>query len=143
MKKWTSGVESYVILAILIVYILVFLVLCALAYKRPDSNVSFKAYGKAIKIFKALANVAFLVLAAITMAAMVRDHSLVNLTQWAVFIGNLLVATVKLVIKVISLIHFIIDRHIAKHYSVQVTRYIDGEEQHKTFADKRLENKFK
>lgn len=143
VKKWAGGAVSYVILGILIVYVFVFMVLCALVYKKPNSNISFKAYDKAIKIFKALANIAFLVLTAMTMVAMVKENGTLSLSQWLIFLGNLLVATVKLVLKLVSLIRFIADRHIAKNYSVQVSRYVDGEEQHKTMADKRIENRYK
>ena len=143
VKNWVDGIISYVILAILIVYVLVFMVLCALVYKRPDSNVSFEAYGKTIKIFKALANIAFLVLTAMTMAAMVKENGTLSISQWAIFIGNAIIATIKLVLKFASLVRFIITRHVAKNYSVQVTRYVDGHEQHKTLADKREEKKFR
>lgn len=143
VKNWVDGVVSYVILAILIVYILVFIVLCGLLYRKPYSNLNIKAYGKIIKIFKVLANIAFLVLTAITMAAMVRENHSLNLAQWLVFIGNLIVAGVKLVIKIISLVRYIAHRHVSKNYSVQVTRYVDGEEQKKSFSDKREERKYK
>ncbi len=143
VKNWVDGVISYVILAILIVYVLVFMVLCALVYKRPDSNVSFEVYGKTIKIFKALANIAFLVLTAMTMVAMVKENGTLSLSQWAIFIANAIVATVKLVLKLASLVRFIINRHVAKNYSVQVTRYVDGSEQYKTMSDKRIEKKYK
>ncbi len=142
-KNWVEGAVSYAILGILIAYIIVFLVLCALVYKKPDSDLSFKVYGKTIKIFKALASIAFLVLTAMTMAAMVKENKHLDLAQWAIFIGNLLVAVVKLVIKLASLISYLTIRHTSKHYSVQVSRYVDGEEQKKTFADRHEEKKFK
>ena len=143
VKNWVDGAVSYVILAILIVYVIVFMILCALVYKRPDTNVSFTAYGKTIKIFKALANIAFLVLTAMSMAAIVRQNGTLSISQWAIFIGNLLVATIKLVLKLASLIRYIINRRIAKNYSVRITRYVDGKKQQKTLSDRRTEKRYK
>ena len=143
VKNWVDGTVSYVILAILIVYILVFVVLCGLLYRKPYSNLNIKVYGKTIKIFKALANIAFLVLTAMTMVAMVKENHTLDFAQWVVFIGNMIVAGVKLIIKVVSFVRYLAHRHVAKNYSVQVTRYVDGKQQKKTFADKREEHKYK
>ena len=141
-KNWVDGVVSYVILSILIVYVLVFIVLCAMIYRHPDSGADIKIYGKAIKIFKALANIAFLVLTAMTMAALVKENHTLNLAQWVIFFGNMIVAGVKLVLKIVSLVRYLLMRHTAKNYSIRVTRYVDGEQQKKTFMDKHEEKKY-
>ena len=57
-KNWVEGVMSYVILAVLCVYVLVFLMLCAFLYKKPASKVPIATYGKIIKLVKALTNIA-------------------------------------------------------------------------------------
>ena len=142
-KNWVEGILSYAILGILIAYVMIFLVLCTMLIKKPDSNLNFKAYSKAVKIFKALANIAFLVLAAMTMASMVKENDTFDFSKWVVFIGNALLAVVKLVIAVVSLASYISRRHIAKHYSVQVTRYVDGKQQRKTASDRRKEKKYR
>ena len=143
VKNWVDGALSYVILGLLIAYILIFLVLCGLLYRRPDYNLDFKAYGKVIKIFKVLANIAFLVLTAMTMVAVVRESKSLDLGKWAIFIGNLLVAFVKLVLNIVSTIKYIAFRHVAKNYSVRVSHFVDGEEQKKTFSEKHTEKKYR
>ncbi|MBR4801062.1 MAG: hypothetical protein IK048_05305 [Clostridia bacterium] len=142
-KNWVEGALSYVILAMLVVYIVVFLVLCGLLYKRPHARVNFKAYGKAVKIFKALTNIAFLVLTAITMAGVVKETESLDVKKWAVFILNLIVGLVKLAISFASLIVYLKGLYTAKNYSVLVTRYVDGKQQKKTVSDKRAEKKYK
>lgn len=142
-KKWVDGVVSYIILGLLIAHVMIFIVLCAFVYKHPANTAGIKVYGKFVKIFKALANIAFLVLAAMTMAAIVKENKSLNFGQWVIFLGNMILAVVKLVIKIISLIRYFSLRHTAKNYSVKIERYVDGEAQQKTRADRRYEKKFK
>lgn len=142
-KKWVEGVVSYVILGLLIAYVIGFIVMCAAIYRHPYNTSGLKVYGKALKIFKALANMAFLVLTLMTMIAIVKENKTLNVAQWLIFFGNLIVAVVQLIIKIISLVRFLAMRHTAKNYSVKVMRYVDGEEQKKTHKDIRYEKKFK
>ena len=142
-KNWVEGVLSYAILGILVAYILIFLVLCTMLVKKPGSKLNIKVYGKTVKIFKALANIAFLVLAAMTMASMVKENNSFSVSQWLVFVGNALLAVVKLVLQLVSFVSYLSNRHIAKHYSVQVTRYVDGRQQKKTAGDRRTEKKYR
>ena len=142
-KKWVEGVVSYVILGLLIAYVIGFIVMCAAIYRHPYSTSGFKVYSKALKIFKTLANMAFLVLTFMTMIAIVKENKTLNVAQWLIFFGNLIIAVVQLIIKIISLVRFLAMRHTAKNYSVKVMRYVDGEEQKKTRQDIRYEKKFK
>ncbi len=142
-KNWVEGTVSYIILGLLIAYVLAFLVLCAVVYKHPESSASMKVYGKAIKIFKALTNLAFLVLTAITMVGILKSGEEFDFKRGVIFVGNAIVGVVKLVISLVSLARYISRRHIAKNYSVRVTSFKDGELQKKTAKDRRQENKYK
>ena len=139
-KNWVDGVLSYVILAVLCVYVLVFLVLCAFLYKKPTSKIPLQTYGKIIKIFKALANIAFLVLSAMSLAGIAISD--LSPSKWLVLIGNFVFAGVKLGFALYSLGKLVVRRHVTKNYSVQVTRIVDGEVQKKTTGDRRYEKRY-
>ena len=140
-KNWVEGVLSYVILAVLCVYVLVFLVLCALLYKKPTSKVPIATYGKIIKLVKALTNIAFLVLSAMSLAGIAASD--LSPSKWVVLIGNFLLAGVKLGFALYSIIKLIVRHHVAKNYALQVTRIVDGKVQKKTAADLREEKKYR
>ncbi len=142
-KNWVEGTISYVILALLIAYVFAFIILCAVIYKHPESSASMKAYGKAIKIFKALTNLAFLVLTAITMVGIWESGEKFDFKRGFIFVGNAIVGVVKLVISLVSLAEYISRRHIAKNYSVRVTNFKAGEMQKKTVGDMRKEKRYK
>ena len=142
-KNWVEGTISYIILALLIAYVVAFLILCAVIHKNPDSKVSIKAYSKAIKIFKALTNLAFLVLTAITMVGILQSGEGFDLKMGVIFVGNAIVGIVKLVISIVSMVQYISRRHIAKHYSVKVSNFRDGEMQKKTASDRRKEKRYR
>ncbi|MBQ9276036.1 MAG: hypothetical protein IJ226_00395 [Clostridia bacterium] len=142
-KNWVEGAVSYVILGLLIAYVAAFMVLCAVVYKHPENSGSMKAYGKAIKIFKALTNLAFLVLTAITMAGLLQSGEGLDLKRGFIFVGNAILGVVKLVISLVSLARFISRRHIARNYSVRVSNFRDGEMQRKTAGDRRKEKRYR
>ena len=140
-KNWVEGVLSYVILAVLCLYVLVFLVLCAFLYKKPTTKIPLATYGKIIKIVKALTNIAFLVLSAMSLAGIAISD--LSPSKWVVLIGNFLVAGVKLGFALYSIIKLIVRHHVAKNYRLQVTRIVNGEVQKKTAADLREEKKYR
>lgn len=142
-KNWVDGTVSYVILGLLIAYVVTFVVMCAVVYKHPESGASMKAYGKVIKIFKALTNIVFLVLTAITMVGILQSGEDFDFKRGFIFVGNAIIGVVKLVISLVSLVRYISRRYIARNYSVRVTNFIDGEMQKKTAGDRRKEKRYR
>ena len=128
------------LLVILVVYIIAFVFLVALTVKDPKkAKLPIKYYKKGLKIFKAFANVVFLVLSAVSMAGIAGGG--MGIKEWIVFIATFMVAVVQLAIKVSLLVLNIVRRNLTSKYKVKVKRYVNGEEKKKKAVDV-IEEKF-
>lgn len=139
-NDWVNDTFSIVLLVILIVYIIAFVFLVALTVKDPKkAKLPIKYYKKGLKIFKAFANVVFLVLSAVSMAGIAGGG--MGIKEWIVFIATFMVAVVQLAIKVSLLVLNIVRRNLTSKYKVKVKRYVNGEEKKKKAVDV-IEEKF-
>lgn len=139
---WVDSTFSLVLLVILIVYIIVFLVLIVLIIKKPNGKkIKLGPYKKMLKIFKAFANVVFLVLSAVSMAGLA-DNGM-TVTKWIVFMATLFVAVFQLIFKIAKFAFNIIRKKKYGQYKVQVKRYVNGKEQKAKITDKVEETTYK
>ncbi len=137
-KGWISELAGYVLAGLLIFYILLFTIVVFMTYRRGYTDKSAKAVKylkRFLKIFKSLTNITFLVLSAVSMAA-VATGSLEDIKKWLIFIVTFMVAILQLALKLTKLFLHLYHRHIAKAYSVNVTRFVDGKQQKTTLKDK-------
>jgi len=141
-KGWVNDTFSLVLLIMLIVYIIIFIVLVCLTIRDPKkTKASVALYKKLLSIFKAFANVVFLVLSAVSMAGLAGNS--MGLKEWVAFIVTFAVAIVQLGFKVSMLVFKYVRKGLTKHYKVKITRYVDGKKKKKNIVDSLEESTYK
>lgn len=134
IKGWVDTTFSRVLIVALAVYVVIFIVLVVLTLRSPEKlKKDVKAYKKTLGVFKAFVNVVYLVISAISMAALARGET--TLVQWIVFGATLLVASVQLALKIATLIFKLVRRAIGKRFKVEVQRFSNGERTRKRLQD--------
>ncbi len=141
-RDWVSSVVSYVLIAILAVYVLVFIGLIVFVVRDPQRGTkSTKAYKKGLGIFKAVINVVFLALTAVSLTGMAAND--MNVGKWIMFVLTFVVAVVQLGLKICLLAMKLVTRHIAKKYKVKIENYRDGRRKKNGTMDKLTERKYR
>jgi len=141
-RGWVPHTVTYVLIGVLCAYVIAFIVLCVLSFKDPKSGKKHtKTYKKTLKIFKAIVNIVFLALTALSMVGMTMTG--MNVVKIIVFSLTFLVAAIQLGLSIARLLLRLTQLHIAKVYTVKVERFVDGRRKRKAVGDKLKENKYK
>lgn len=128
-NKWVSSKYNAVLIGLVVAWVIALIVILALAFSKHDAvngNKALKIYRKALKIFKNLINILFLVITAVSMAGVV-SGGVDDLTQWAMLAVMMLVAVIQLVLKIALIVIKIILRRRGKGNMVEVSTYVNGE----------------
>ncbi|MDE6302811.1 MAG: hypothetical protein K2M36_04425 [Clostridia bacterium] len=142
-RGWVSNTVSYVLVGVLVLYVAVFILLIVLTVRNPrygKRNVGL--YKKLLKIFKAIANIAFLVLTAISLAGMT-VVGMQGMMKWILFCLSFAVALVQLGLKVVLLAMKIGRMYVAKRFKVEIVQFVDGKKKRKSLRARLQENKYK
>lgn len=141
-RGWIEHTLTYVIIALLAVYVAVFIALVVLLFKDPKKiKINLKTYKTLLKIFKAVVNVAFLSLSAVSMAGISSEG--MSISKWVLFGLTFLVAVVQLGLKVSLFVLKLIRKRLAKNYKVKISRFVDGKKKHKNLVDSIEEKSYK
>ncbi len=139
---WIESTLSYILMGVLALYIIVFCVLIALGSRKPEkAKISASVYRRLLSIFKAFANLAFLVLTAVSMAGLAGDGA--TFAEWIAFGATFFVAVVQFALKITKFILKASKHSLSKKYAVKVERYINGEKQQTKLSDKVKEKRYK
>ncbi len=139
---WVEHELSYVLIVMLAVFVAIFIGLVVLSLKKPEkAKISIKTYKTLLKLFKSFANVAFLVLSAVSMAGIASDG--MSLIKWVMFGVTFFVAVVQLGLKLAMLMLKSIRHSIAKRYKVKIHNFKNGKKQKSTLRDKLNERTYK
>lgn len=142
-RGWVPNTVSYVLVGVLALYVVVFILLIVLTVRNPKygkRNVGL--YKKLLKIFKAIANIAFLVLTAISLAGMT-IVGMQGVMKWILFCASFAVALIQLGLKVVLLAIKIGRMYVASKFKVEIVNFVDGKKQKKNLRAKLQENKYK
>lgn len=141
-KKWVESAYSYVLVAMLAVFVAVFVALVVLAFKNPkNAKINIKTYKKTLGIFKGIVNVTFFALTAVSMAGLAKGD--MSLAKWIVFGASFFVALVQLALKIVLFAMKLASRAVAKKFKVEVHNYVDGKQKRKSALDKVKEHSYK
>lgn len=141
-RDWVSATVSYVLIAILSVYILAFIGLVVFVIRDPKRGAkTTKTYKKVLMIYKAFINVVFLILTAVSMAGMAANSMSVG--KWILFVLTFIVAVVQLGLKLTLFISGLIRRRLVKKFKVTIENYKDGTKKKRTVRDVMIEKKYK
>lgn len=126
VNDWILAPYSYILLAMLCVYVVVFVAIVAYYAgdaKRGKKNV--KTLKKLFGMFKIFTTLVFLIATAISMTGVVEAKG-TGLWQWVVLCANIVVAAVQLSLKITLFVFKIVARKVGKHYTVKAQTYING-----------------
>lgn len=126
VNDWILAPYSYILLAMLCVYVVVFVAIVAYYAgdaKRGKKNV--KTLKKLFGMFKIFTTLVFLIATAISMTGVVEAKG-TGLWQWVVLCANIAVAAVQLSLKITLFVFKIVARKVGKHYTVKAQTYING-----------------
>ncbi len=141
-RDWVSSTVSYVLIAILAVYIAAFVGLIVYVVRDPKKGTkSTKTYKKVLGIFKAFINVVFLALTAVSLTGMAANDMSVG--KWIMFVLTFVVAVVQLGLKICLLVMKLVTKHIAKKYKVKIENYRDGSKKKNGAMDKLTERRYR
>lgn len=141
-KGWVSGTVSIVLACILAVYVAVFIVLVVATVKDVKGGTKrIKNYKKFLKIFKALANLIFLCLVAVSMAGM-SVAGLKDIARIVSFSVTFAVAVVQLGLKIALLIMRGMRARISKRFKVRIVKFVNGKEMKKGASAKIKERRY-
>lgn len=146
VSGWIESTLSYVLMAMLALYIIVFCVLLGLGSRKPEkARVSAKIYRRLLSIFKTFANLVFLVLTAVSMAGLAGGGvgSGTSMGEWLAFGATFLVAIVQLALKITKFILKATKHSLSRKYNVKVARFVNGEKQENRLSDKMTERRYK
>ncbi len=142
-RGWVSHVASIVLACILGVYVCVFIVLVVFTFKDAKGGTKqVKLYRKTLKIFKAIANVVLLSLAAVSMVGM-SFKGIDQVAKLIFFIATFVVAVIQLGLKVTLFAMKLIRMRIAKAFKVEFYKFVDGRKKRKSVAMKYKESRYK
>lgn len=140
-KKWVPSGFSGALIALLVIWIVAFVVIIALALSNRDAEKGQKAlkiYKKAIKIFKSFVNVMFVAITVVSFAGVARE-GIDGLVQWLVMSFTLVVAVVQLALKLAIIVMKLVFTHKGKGKSVEVVTYVNGEKRENKVQSKFLQ----
>lgn len=145
VSGWIESTLSYVLMAMLALYIIVFCILLGLGSRKPEKvKLSAKIYRRLLSIFKTFANLVFLVLTAVSMAGLAGGGaSNTSMGEWLAFGATFLVAIVQLALKITKFILKASKHSLSRKYNVKVARFVNGEKQEKRLSDKMTERRYK
>ena len=126
VNDWILAPYSYILLAMLCVYVVVFVAIVAYYAgdaKRGKKNV--KTLKKLFGMFKIFTTLVFLIATAISMTGVVEAKG-TGLWQWVVLCANIVVAAVQLSLKITLFVFKIVARKVGEHYTVKAQTYING-----------------
>lgn len=142
VSGWIDSTLSYVLMGALALYIIVFCVLIGLGSQKPEkARISAKIYRRLLSIFKAFANLVFLVLTAVSMAGLAGNGT--GFGEWIAFGATFLMALVQFALKIAKFILKASKHSLSRKYSVKVERYVNGEKQESTLGDRIKEKRYK
>ena len=140
-KKWVDSVYTYALIPMLAVFVGVFIALVALTFKDPKKlKINVKTYKKVLAIFKALVNVFFLALTAVSMVGIATGKP--DLVKWIVFGFTFFVALVQLSLKIAKFAMRCAKNSLSKKFKVEMHNFKDGVKKKKTSSDKIKENSY-
>lgn len=142
-KGWVTHTVSIVLAVILAVYVIVFVVLAVMTVKDVKGGKKrIKNYKKALKIFKAVANIIFLSLTAVSMVGIsVTGFKEIAKIVW--FALSFAVAVIQLGLKISLLILKAVRVHISRRFKVEFVRYVNGKKTKKGVRTKLKERGYK
>ncbi len=130
-KKWVTSTMSYVLIAVLALYIVIFVVLILFAFRDPKrSKKQVKVYKKTLGIFKAFINVAFIGLAIADAIAVAQSDGSGFIKIFFVVL-TLIVAIIKLALKITLFTLKTVRKYRYKNYNVSIESFVDGKQQKK------------
>lgn len=142
-RGWVSGAVSYGLIGVLAVYVAVFIGLAVLTFRNPRGGAkSVKIYKKLLKIFKALATIVYLVITAISLAAITKVGSN-EIVKWIVFVASFVMALVRLGLNIALLVIRIVRMRVARDFKVEVISFVDGNRVTKSVRNRLEERKYR
>lgn len=125
-KQWLLAPYSYIMFAVLGVYIVVFAVMVGLyAGNAKQGKKKIKGLKKTFGIFRTFTTLVFLIVTAVSMTGVVSAKGL-GLWQWIVLGVNISVAIVQISLKISSMVFSAVVKKIGKKYTVRITSYVNG-----------------
>lgn len=123
---WILAPYSYIMAALLGVYVLLFVVLvCWYTDDVKKGRKKIKVFKKLFGMFKVFTTLVFLIATAVSMVGVVEGRG-TGLIEWLVLGANMLVAAVQLSLKIALFIIGIVAKRVGKKYTVKVQTYING-----------------
>jgi hypothetical protein len=143
-NDWVNDTASYVLIALLAAYVIAFIVIMAVTFRKPVRGRvrPLKYYRSLLKIFRGAATLTFLVLSAVSMAAVASGGGF-DIAKWAAFLLTFAVALIKLGFSVFKLVSRLYARSVGTRFKVEVVKYRNGENKKKGLLDKYTESRYK
>lgn len=144
VSGWVEDTASYVLIGLLAAYVIAFIVIIAITFKKPVKGRvrPLKYYKSILKIFKSAANVIFLVLSAVSMAAVATGGDF-DFAKWTALAATLFVALIKLGFGIFKFASKLAARSLGKHFKVEVVKFANGQSKKKGLYDKYQESRYK
>ncbi len=140
-KRWVDSTIAYVLIAILVLYIGVFIGLAAAALSNPkDGKKNVKGIKTALKILKPLMSIVLVALAVVELVGIAEN--IFDLPKLMFMIFTLLVAVVQLALRFTLLAARIERSRVSKGYKVNLARYVDGKKKKKSVRQKLAEKRY-
>lgn len=142
-KGWVTHTVSIVLAVILAVYVIVFIVLAVMTVKDVKGGKKrIKNYKKALKIFKAVANIIFLSLTAVSMVG-ISATGFKEIAKIVWFALSFAVAVIQLGLKISLIVLKAVRVHISKKFKVEFVRYVNGKRAKKGVRSKLKERGYR
>lgn len=140
-SKWVPSEFSVALVVLLVAWVVVFIVIIAIAINNRDAKGGRKALGiykKGIKIFKYLVNILFLVITIVSMTGIARQGGLEGAKEIAIVVVYLLVAIVQLAAQIALIVVKAVMKHKGKNMVVQAVTFVNGKSKNDKFRAKVL-----
>lgn len=141
-KKWVVTPYSYILIAGLAVYVVLFIVIiCVYAEDKQKGKKRIRTVKRHIQIFKAAANLMFVIVAAISVFGVAEGD--LHLHKWAAMSITIIVAAVQLGLRLAYIIFMVMAKRTGNKYKVKVSSYVNGKVRKSTVSNKLYEQIYK
>lgn len=140
-RKWVPSDFSVALVILLVAWVVAFIVIIGVAINNRDAKGGREALGiykKAIKIFKYLVGILFLVITAVSMTGIAKQGGLEGAKEIAIVVVYLIVMIVQLIVQIALIIMKAVMKRKGKNMVVQAVTFVNGKSKNDKFREKVL-----
>lgn len=128
-RKWVPSDFSVALVILLVAWVVAFIVIIGIAINNRDAAGGRKALGiykKAIKIFKYLVGILFLVITIVSMTGIAKGGGLEGAKEIAIVVVYLIVTVIQLAVQIALIVMKAVMRRQGKNMVVQAVTFVNG-----------------